>query len=291
MSARQRVGAADAVDVMFTLVLGVQVIRLVAAVVGGISVGLKRADQLAPSGFRTGETLTTLGSAGDGVGLLLLLLAGALLLWRMSRSAHGDRLAGSRVLLSWLLVLTAASAALFVVGLMFEASVGGFFDWERVVTPAGFAIADLVGSLGTLVVVRRLSTVGADDDSEQDRDARAAVFAVDRKTGDVLTWASQAEARAKAPLYGVEDDEYRWYLDDGTVLQATADGRDVTFTATDAERSGELLVHLKAYAQRRGIAIDEDEADEPLAYVDPIARDHYLEMWPGWLRWLGRLTR
>ena len=104
----------------------------------------------------------------------------------------------------------------------------------------------------------------------------------------ISAWPS---ARENAPLYGVEDDEYEWFLDDGGVLRATATGRVVSFSPTGEERPDDLLRHLKEYALRRGIVIDDEDANEPLAYVDPIAREHYLEMWPGWLRWLGRLAR
>ena len=58
--------------------------------------------------------------------------------------------------------------------------------------------------------------------------------------------------------------------------------REVHLQPTPDERPDELLRLLTAYAERRGLTID--EPDEPLAYVDPISRDHYLEMWPGWLR-------
>ncbi len=194
-----------------------------------------------------------------------------------------------------LLGLTAVSSLLTAVAYLWVASDQRFFPTSQEVRLVGFALVYTVTSAALLYVVRGINeivTSPADgEDDEDDGEPGAAVFAVDRKTGAVHAWASRGEAREKAPLYGVEDDEFEWFLDDGAVLQATAHGREVSFTPTGEERPEELLGHLKEYVQRRGLTIDEEDADEPLAYVDPIARDHYLEMWPGWLRWLGRLTR
>ncbi|HET7531407.1 MAG TPA: hypothetical protein VFJ98_10650 [Mycobacteriales bacterium] len=269
------------VDLLVASLLVAQAIRLVAAVVGGIATAAQNVD-FAPAPFRNGVIVAQFGDAGDGVGILLLLLATALLCWQVS--------AAGRAATGWLLVLTAVSAVLAAIGFGIESSAGDFHDWQRLVSVEGFQLAYLVATLGALAVVRRLSPAAAP--AERDDEASAAVFAVDRRTGAVLAWPSVRDAEARAPLYGVEDDEYDWFLDDGVVLVATADGRDVRLSPTGDERPDVLLRHLKDYAERRGLTIDEDDdEDEPLAYVDPITRDHYLDMWPGWLRWLGRLTR
>jgi hypothetical protein len=117
------------------------------------------------------------------------------------------------------------------------------------------------------------------------------VFAVDRRNGDVLAWSSMTKAVMEAPVFGVEDNEYEFFLDDGTVLSAGIVDDRVRFTPSDVERADDLIAALRAYAERTGIAVDEGEADEPLAYVDTISRDHWLDMWPAWLRWIGRVVR
>jgi hypothetical protein len=279
------------------VVLAVQALRIVVAVISGVVASREHfpgADFGGGPGESGADRLLQFAAAGDGEGAILMVLA-AVLLWlvamlpRSERSWRGDYAATSA-----LLVLTAASCVLSAAGYLWAASEQEYFPVSREVQLVGFAIVYTVTVAAVLYVVRGVNTsvsttaVAPEDDGDE---AGAAVFAVDRKTGVVLAWASRAEAQEKAPLYGVEDDEYEWYLDDGVVLQATADGRDVSFAPAGEERPDELLQHLKDYAQRRGIIIDEAEADEPLAYVDPIARDHYLEMWPGWLRWLGRLAR
>jgi hypothetical protein len=279
------------------VVLAVQALRIVVAVISGVVASREHfpgADFGGGPGESGADRLLQFAAAGDGEGAILMVLA-AVLLWlvamlpRSERSWRGDYAATSA-----LLVLTAASCVLSAAGYLWAASEQEYFPVSREVQLVGFAIVYAVLTAALLYVARGVNGSVSSNPvppDENDDEAGAAVFAVDRKTGAVLAWASRAEAREKAPLYGIEDDEYEWYLDDGVVLQATADGRDVSFAPAGEERPDELLQHLKDYAQRRGIIIDEAEADEPLAYVDPIARDHYLEMWPGWLRWLGRLAR
>lgn len=282
----------DAGDALVITLLVAQALRLLASIVGGFSAIGQGGDEFGPARLHVGEVLSAFGSAGDGVAIALLALATAVLWWRTTTTGHLGR-TGQRDALVLLLGLTAAAAVVEAVGSSVETTIGGF--GARLVAVIGFEAAYVLAALGTLVAVRRLSPVGAASlDAEGDDlggEPGAAVFAVDRKTGAVLAWPSVGLALEKAPLYSVEDDEYQWFLDDGVVLAASSDGRDVQLAATGEERPGELVQHLKEHALRRGLAIDEGEADEPLAYVDPIVRDNYLEMWPGWLRPLGRLFR
>src|SRR4029079_12691706 len=96
-------------------------------------------------------------------------------------------------------------------------------------------------SVALLYVLRGVdATVGAAaadaEASDGEGEPSAAVFAVDRRTGDVLAWPSWRAAVENAPLYGVEDEEYDWFLDDGAVLRAAAQGRDGSFPPTGAAR-------------------------------------------------------
>ncbi|HET7309772.1 MAG TPA: hypothetical protein VFJ17_00440 [Mycobacteriales bacterium] len=281
-------------DLLVTTLLAAQVLRLLSSLVGGFA-AIGQHDEFGPPGrFHTGLVLTSFGEFGDGVGVLLLLIAAVIVWWRRTAPslADGPALPWHTSALTSLLALTALGGGLAAVGAALQASVTGLAVGARLSAEVGLQVAHVVIALGALVAVRRLDSPRDDAAiGDEPGDAPAAVFAVDRKTGDVLAWRSRSEAHAKAPLYGVEDDEFDWFLDDGAVLRATAADGDVTLTATGEERPDDLLRHLKEYSGRRGIVIDDDDEDEPLAYVDPIARDHYLEMWPGWLRWLGRLAR
>jgi len=286
---------------LLRIVLAVQALRIVVAVISGIVAGT---EHFPGADFGVGpresgaERLLQFASAGDGEGAILIALA-AVLLWlvamlpRSERSWRGDYIATGS-----LVVLTGLSSVLAAVGYLWLASDQQFFPGSQEVQLVGLAIVYAATSAALLYVLRGVdATVAATavpgdaEASDGDDEPSAAVFAVDRRTGDVLAWPSWRAAVENAPLYGVEDDEYDWFLDDGAVLRATAQGRDVSFTPTGEERPDDLVRHLKEYAARRGLSVDEEEADEPLAYVDLIARDHYLEMWPGWLRWLGRLFR
>jgi hypothetical protein len=289
--------ARRAVVPLLRVVLAVQAMRIVVAVISGIVASSQHFPGV-DSGvgpLESGpERLLQFANAGDGVGAVLMVLA-AVLLWLASMLPRSERPWRSDYALTCaLLVLTALSALLTAVGYLWVAADQEYFPVGEEVQAVGFAIAYALAISALLFVVRGVNSIvtspaaGPDGD---DAEAGAAVFAVDRQTGDVLAWSSRAEAREKAPLYGVEDDEYQWFLDDGAVLLASTQGRDVSFTPTGEERPDDLLRHLKDYAERRGLVIDEEDADEPLAYVEPIARHHYLDMWPGWLRWVGRLTR
>jgi hypothetical protein len=291
--------ARRAVVPLLRIVVAAQALRIVVAVIGGLVANrehLPGPDFGVHPAENGAEQLLQFASAGDGEGAILMVL-GAVLLWlvamlpRSERTWHGDFIATSV-----LLGLTSVSCVLTAVAYIWFASEPVGFPTSQEVQLVGFSIVYAALTAAMLYVVRGIhatvtSTAVDSGDEENDDEEGAAVFAVDRKTGAVLVWSSQAEARAKAPLFGIEDDEYEWFLDDGVMLVAAANGQDVSFTPTGEERPEDLLRHLKDYVERRGLRIDEEEADEPLAYVDPIARDHYLEMWPGWLRWLGRLTR
>jgi hypothetical protein len=280
----------DAGDLLVSALLLAQALRLVASVVGGFTTVGQRED-FAPGRLRVGEVLSAFGSAGDGVAVALLAVATAVLWWRATTPGQPYR-TGQRDVLVWLLALTALGALVEAVGASIETSISGI--GVRLVSLVGFEAAYVVAALGAIGAVRRLSPAPSDAQvvaEEIGGEAGAAVFAVDRKTGAVLAWPSVSEAIEKAPLYSVQDDEYEWFLDDGVVLAASALGRDVTLVATPEERPDDLLHHLKEHALRRSLDLDDKEADEPLAYVDPIMRDNYLEMWPGWLRPLGRLFR
>ena len=62
----------------------------------------------------------------------------------------------------------------------------------------------------------------------------AAVFAVDRRNGEVLAWPSRQAAREQAPVYGVEDDAERPYLVKRHVLGIDPARDPVVYVEKDA---------------------------------------------------------
>jgi len=275
-----------------------QTLRVAAAVAGGF---VNLSQRQPGGGFGlvnsepVGQRLTEFGGAGDGAGAVILMLA-VVALWVSASGADARRLSRWRRLCAatgWVLTITGISALLVLVGYSQLASVEHFDQWGQVVEVDGFAAAYVVLAVAGLYVVRGM--LFASDDAifaPADGALGAAVFAVDRKTGDVLTWPSIAEATDEAPVFGVEDEEYDFFLDDGTVVSASVDAEGrVVLSPTDAVQLDQLRSRLKEHARQRGIDIEPDEVDEPLAYVDPIDREHWLGLWPGWLRWIGRLFR
>lgn len=273
------------------VLLTAQALRLLTSVVAGIT-SLKES---APDGipfYSTGQKVAAFGGAGDGVGVLLLAVA-VVVLW-LSLQQWDSRWTRQAEVAVWLLVLTVADVVVHAIGVSIEITeVSQVRLWGQLVGFIGFDLAYVVLAVGCVYVLRGLSYV-ADDAALlglDDTDSLAAVFAVDRRNGDVLAWSSMASAVAEAPVFGVEDNEYEFFLDDGTVLSAGIVDDRVQFTPTDVERTDDLVAALRAYAERTGIDVDPAEADEPLSYVDPISRDHWLDNWPAWLRWIARIAR
>jgi hypothetical protein len=273
------------------VLLAAQAVRLVTSVVAGITT----VKQSAPGGivyYATGPKIAAFGGAGDGVGVLLLAVA-VVVLW-LTVPAWDDRSLRQSEIALWLIALTAADVVVHAVGVSVEVTeFPQGQPWGQLVEFVGFDAAYLVVAVGCLSVLRGLSYVADEAVMAGDDDtvSPVAVFAVDRRNGDVLAWPSMSTAVAEAPVYGVEDNEYEFFLDDGTVLSAGVVDDRVNFSPTGVDRSDDLLAALRAYAERTGITVDAAEADEPLAYVDPVSRAHWLDNWPGWLRWVGRIAR
>jgi hypothetical protein len=288
-----------AADPLVLALVVAQAVRIVAAVASALT-DIARNDSGLPPGLGSranlGVRLSDFGQAGTETGALILLLALALL-WmsappvRETGGRTADRWRSHAFLVGWLLFLTALSALLLLAGALVELPDQDFFPAAHVIYIAGLAGATLVMCAAGIYVSRALLSSVDRAAADDDVTAPAAVFAIDRRNGDVLAWPSMRRAVEEAPVYGVDDDEYEFFLDDGTVLSAGLVEDRVQLTATGVERYDHLLSALQDYATRRGLVIDEDDVSEPLAYVDPVDRDHWLEMWPGWLRWIGRFVR
>jgi len=289
-------GVRSAAIPLLRIVLAVQALRLLLSVVGGVAASVQHppGDDFGAGPLESGsQRLMEFAGAGGELGAVFMLIA-VVLLWATAGRANSTAWPVNYAATSWLLVLTGLSSVLLAAGYLWSVADTTWFPVGQTVRVVGFALVSAFAMGGALFVVRGMDTMRSAPDrgtADVEDEAGAAVFAVDRRTGGVLAWPSMSDAVAKAPLYGVEDDEYEWFLDDGVVLAASAAGQDVTLVATPEARPDDLVRHLKEHAARRGLTIDDEEADEPLAYVDPITRDNYLEHWPHWMRPIGRFFR
>jgi len=237
---------------------------------------------------RAYDVLSTFGAAGDGTGIVLLLAATAMVLW-------AARLDDARAptlwpALGWLFAVTGALAAMQGIGFGFVYTFPPGHQTARLIETEGFALASVLLCVGGVIVVQRLGRI---NDARQlvDDDLDAFVFAIDRKSDDVRAFLSAHDAVRRMHVYSVEDDEFAFYTDEGTVLEATVVADRIVLRPTDHQRPAELLESLKDFANRRGIKVSEDDADHPTAYAVPIDRWHWLEMWPPWMRPIGMLFR
>lgn len=270
-------------------------LRFVAAVVAGI-LAASRPERLAPSRLQAGAILQAFGSAGTDVMALALLAAVVLLWWQgpPRLAAPGPALLAWRrrcVSAGWLLGLTAAAALLQEAGYVAQIVRVHVTGDTQLAEVTGTTAATLLLAAGGLTAVRRLAGAADDVVYAESTSTAAAVFAVDRRSGDVLAWPTLRMAAEQAPVFGVQDEEYDFYLDDGTVLTTGIVDDYVVLEPTDEHRLDVLMAALRGFAERRQLSVPGADTDEPRAYVDPISRWRYLEQWPGWLRWIGRLIR
>ncbi len=268
---------------------GAAALRLVTAVVAGfVEWHDNQAPFLGTGRARAYDVLTTFGTAGDGTEVLLLIAAAAATYWAL-RSGEA-RAAGWWPAIGWMFGLTAVLAALQGIGFTLIHSLPPGHQTARLVEAEGFALAYLGLCVVGVVVVNRLDQLSDAQLLEQD-DLDAFVFALDRRSGDVRAFLSAREAAARMHVYSVEDDEFTFYTDEGVVLRASVVGDRIALQTTEEERPDELLEGLKEFANRRGIKVDPEDADDATAYAVPIRRWHWLEMWPPWLRPIGMLFR
>lgn len=263
--------------VVLTLLFAAAV-RIVAAIVSGIAALAATREGFPGGESRTGDVLNAFGSAGDTIQALLLLGA-AILVWRRSASAAAYR--------APIAVLALVSGVLVI------CRVAGFLDLTSAFANAaavaqqsvvvGFGLADLA-VLGSVLASVRLLSSGADSETPAGDDP--VLFAVDRTTSEVFAFFSAAEARRAISTYSVEDDEFAFYDDEGRVVAAEVVDGWTTFTVTDDEREPELLTHLRRFAAEKSLEVDDH--DDPLAFVQPINEWQWLELWPGWMRGIGR---
>lgn len=271
-----------------TVLLAAGLLRVAVAVAAGIK-ALTRHGTYPDATTHAAGTLIYLGGAGDLAGALLAVVVVGLLWWRfrLGESWHG----GLRTVTGGLLLLTVLSALTEGAGYGIGFAQTHPVQTEELLRTCGFALAAAVVAAGGLVAMSRLDPIGDEASAGDVDDIDAMVFAVDRSNGDVHAYLSLNEAARRTNAYSVEDNEFAFFTDDGDVLAASVEHGRVLLRATDINRRDELLTRLGEFVSRKDIGIDMRDVDDPSAYAGPISDWQALQLWPGWLRWMGRLVR
>jgi hypothetical protein len=268
---------------LWVALLAAAALRLVVTFAAGI-VEWSQGASFPTGRTRAADVLITFGGAGDLAGALLVLVLAGLLVWAARLGAVRGRLPWSAS--RWVAGLTAFSAVCGGVGygIGFSDGAAGPLVWSRLVLSTGFAGAALLvllAGLGAMSGVQSPPVAGEG----------VAVFAVDRMTGEVFAYPSLGDASRRAPLASVEEGELEFFTDEGLVLEATVVDGQLGLRPTEQARVGVLLDRLAAFAAAHGIAVEAAGADDPLAYAAPIAEWQWLQLWPGWMRGVGRVIR
>ena len=277
-----------AVAALATVLLAAMAIRLAASVAAGIADLVDSADKGFPtSKFEVAQSLILFGSAGDGAGVVLTLLAAGLVWWLLRVGDPAERL---RLATGAVFVVLLVSAVITAVGYVLFATSPDDVLWSSLFRSTGDSLAYALVAAGGLVATSRLGRIG-DDLDHAVGDDDPFVFVVDRKSGDVNAYFSVDAAARRTHVYLVEDNEVEFFTDDGTVLAAAIEHDRVTLRPTDDNRHAELLDRLGQFVVRRDIAVDMLDVDDAAAYALPISNWQWLQLWPGWLRWMGRIFR
>jgi len=257
-------------------------IRVIAAVIAGF-IALGRHNELTVGRLHAGEVLDAFGAAGDGIGALLAAAAVAAV-WGLSRRGAVTRasVVWTRAVVLATAVMTIANAAAVLVLDIDNNQIP--FQLTLVV---GFSVAYLVISLAGLLVLSRLRDI--DVDQLDPDELEPLLFAVDRGNGEVFAFFSFAQARRAISSASVEENEFDFFTDDGRVVTASAEDLLIRFTPTDEDRSDDLMRSLREFARAKDLTIEEPQ--DPTSYAVPISDWQWLELWPGWMRPLGRLVR
>jgi hypothetical protein len=262
--------------------------RVVFAVTAGIADLAQSPDDFPNDRIRLGEALLIFGNAGDGVDVLLGLAATALVWWLLRADEPAERLRSATAAVFVLVAVSALAAAAGYV--LFAVNPGGVL-WSGLFRGAGDGVVYAAVAAAGFVATRRLARLPGPAGADIADDGDPLVFAVDRQSGDVRAYFSVDDAARRTHVYSVEDEEYAFYTDEGDVIAATIEEDRVMLRPTTANDREELLQRLKRFVVRRDIHVDVLDTDDPTAYAGPISDWQWLQLWPGWLRWMGRIVR
>lgn len=268
-------------ETLMMLLLGATVLRFLGSVIAGV-IALTTEPDFPQMRERAANILTAFGSAGDTTTVLVVLAAAALLVWGRPRprgEAFG-RLIQVFLLMVAVLVL-ARVAGVFLIDVDLPAQVQA---QEAFV--AAFGAGDLLLCAGGAILLGRVEAVAA---AEATDDLEPLVFAVDRGNGEVFAFFSYAQAVRAISIYSIEEDEFAFYADDGTAINAEVVDERTRFTPTDVDARDELMQHLRRFAKAK--SLDVVDPTDATSYAVPIADWQWLELWPGWLRGIARVVR
>lgn len=272
---------------LFVVLVVAAALRLLASVVSGLGVLSQHRDgEFFASTVRAGNILLAFGAGGDSAGALLLLAALGLIWWERRSGFLSPP--GSSGVVATLFLVTALAALARTAGYLTLAAATRDTLWTNGIPSGLFGLADVLICIGGVGALARLNAPPST--AVQELGANC-VFAVDRIDGEVFSFFSITEATAAISAYSIEDDEFDFYADDGTVMTASVVDDRLTFARTDDVRRDELLEHLRRFARQHDLLVDPRDRDDPTAYAVPSNEWQALQLWPGWMRPLARLIR
>lgn len=107
---------------------------------------------------------------------------------------------------------------------------------------------------------------------------------------EVYACESVAAAEGYFEAIDVDNDEYAFFGDDGTVITGSVQDGRVVLTATNEKRLAELQERLRTYLLHPRVAMDPGLADDPAVLADLLIERARARRWPRWPNWL-RLGR
>lgn len=268
---------------LLTAALAAVVLHITGSIVGGIAAAANEPDTFDLERVRVGQVLQTFGAAGSVTDLLLLVLAVGLVWWRRR---HGDARAWPIVATRLLLVVVAVLVVVGCTGLvMTQSAFPVRASLPGISVSVGSSLGDLLLAAGTMLALGHVVTPAEADGDD------LLLFAVDRVDGEVFAFLSRADAVRTLSLYSIEDDEFDFY--DVTGARVTAGVTDglVELTVTNEDGRSELLTRLRTFAEAHGLRVDATATADPSHYVAEVREWQWLQLWPGWLRPLGRVVR
>jgi hypothetical protein len=103
---------------------------------------------------------------------------------------------------------------------------------------------------------------------------------------EVHTSESVAAAEGYFEAIDVENDEYVFFGDDGTVINPSTHDERVVLTPTSEKRPAELRERLRTFLGQPRVAMDPTLADDPAALADLLIEQERARRWPRWPAWL-----
>ncbi len=106
--------------------------------------------------------------------------------------------------------------------------------------------------------------------------------------GDLAVFPSLEKAAGSVEAIDVENDEYDFFGDDGTLLRPEVQGLQVMLHVTDKQRPVELRERLREYLAHPRVALDATLADDPVAAAQVILQAGWGRRPFRWFPWLDK---